>query len=182
MCSSDLFWCHRTDDYLGGSLVTAAITALNYEIFGLRLFALKLTALLFALGGLLFTYRFAERELGARAADLFALLYTFAPPAFLFLGAVSMGYHTESVLFLGAMLLLGSRIERVPRAIDFALLGLLGGFAFWYDNLNGIAILATLAAIGGTRQAAPSRRDGLFLAGLGLGLSPWFAQNLGTGF
>jgi hypothetical protein len=155
--------CLPPDSYLGGSLVTAFLTALNYQWLGLSLFTLKLTSLLFALASLLISYAWLYRRFGRAAADCFAALYTFAPPTFLFLGALSMGYHTESVAFLSAMIALAD-------SGAFLGLGLVGGFAFWFSNLNGIGLLAALTL------APRALRGGRFYAGLIIGLLPWLGS------
>lgn len=156
--------CLPPDHYLGGSLVTALITSVNYEWLGISLFTLKLTALLFALAALLIAYPWLERRSGRRAAHCFAALYTFAPPTFLFLGALSMGYHTESVAFLAAMIVLAD-------SSAFAALGLVAGLAFWFSNVNAIGLIASLV------MAPRALRSGRFYAALALGLTPWILRS-----
>lgn len=171
------FFCYQADAYLGGSLVTGAFAAAAFALFGPSLFALKLTALLFALAALLLAYRWLDRQRGAAAANTFAALYTFAPPAFTFLGATAMGYHTESVLFFAVLLSLTTAKEGPGRLF---LAGLVGGFAFWFSNLNALAVLASLAS-GPRDWRKPKPFAGFFFGSL-LGLTPWLARNIASGF
>jgi hypothetical protein len=171
------FWCYQADSYLGGSLVTGALAVPFFAAFGVHLASLKLVALTFAGGALLAGYAALFRAYGSAAADTFAALYAFAPPTFVFLGATAMGYHTESALFAVLLAVLADVPHASARRL-FAF-GLVGGFAFWFSNLNGLAAIAALLACG----RAPRPRVLLPLAAGGLlGAAPWFARNLADDF
>jgi arylsulfatase len=175
---------YQADHYQGGSLVviglTVALMALGFGSFA----ALKSVALFFSGATLLGLYGVGRVFLGRRAGLMAAALYLLGPPLVAFWGMVAMGFHSESVLLslavIGAFLALATGTWRGPGAwLGF---GVVSSLSVWFCPTAGIAVLAC-ALTWPLVAERPGARDLLAgVAGLGVGLVPWWIYNLTHGF
>src|SRR5256712_3911481 len=135
------------DNYSGGSLVTKALTAQFFLLFGPSLFALILAPLLVFTLALVFWYWTIERVAGPRLRGSFALLFCFSPPLFTDYSVTAMGFHSESIFFSALTVLLLFRMlseEEGSPAVP-VLLGLTAGVGLWFTYIYGLTLLAMLA-------------------------------------
>lgn len=184
------FWDYQADHYSGGSLLVGLAAAPFFMLLGPSLFALKLAPLLFALLTLIFLWGFMRRYFGLQAAVFSSLFFILAPPAFIRLSLVAMGFHSESILFSVLTLCFFYRYfyEAQERKFLF-LFGLLSGFGFWFTHITAIVPLACLGTwfFLNPKSLFCRRNMILFFEGAFLGLLPWFIYNFthhfeGVGF
>lgn len=171
---------YQADAYSGGSLVTGAFGAVFFKCFGPSLFALKLVPLLFSLLTVLSTYLFLTRFWGSRTA-LFALaLLACAPPHFVRLCLLAMGFHSEGLLGIVWILYWTFKIAEVqnPKRIDYFILGVLGGFSFWFTPITGVVWISSFLILCAAKRHRENRGAFFLILGLFLGLVPVMAYNL----
>lgn len=174
-------WDYQADHYSGGSLLTGLGAALFFSLFGPTLFALKLSPLLFALGTLILMAVFMKRYFGSEAALISGLLFILAPPSFVQLSMVAMGFHSESILFSMAVLFFFYRYFFEGRSgRNGFLFGLSAGLAFWFTHITIVTSLTCASAWLLMDRKLLFNREGKkqIFAGFALGLTPWVAYNL----
>ncbi len=176
---------YQADHYSGGSLLVGAASAPFFLLFGPSLFSLKLSPLLFALMTLLVLWNFMKRNFGFSAAVLAALLFVFAPPSFVRLSLVAMGFHSESILFtilsfhFFYVYFYGGR-----KPLFLFLFGVASGLGFWFCHIAIIAPFSCILAWLVQDSRSLSSRRNVMTLGMGglVGLAPWIFYNLTHGF
>ena len=178
------YWLLPYHPYEGGGFVVSHLKALAFLLVGESLLAHKLVALATSSGVLLAGWVFARRHLSARAAALFGWLFVLAPLAFQKLSLLSLGIHFEAVAFVLLVLDRGLRLASAaePRALDLALLGLVGGFGVYFSYQVALAV-AWVALVLVARRRALLRPRPLALAALAflIGFAPWLAMARAVG-
>jgi hypothetical protein len=173
-------WDYQADHYQGGSLVVGALAAPAFRVLGPSLAALKLVPLAFAAAVLVVLFAFLRRFFGERAAVAGGLLYVVAPPGPTYQSLIAMGFHTESVLFSGLMLLgwYGFVLGASDRTAWLGLFGLAAGAGLSFTPITGVTAVGCAASALGLRPRRPGPRETTaLLVGLALGLLPWAAYN-----
>jgi 4-amino-4-deoxy-L-arabinose transferase-like glycosyltransferase len=175
------FWEYLADDYSGGSIVVGLLAVPAFALFGSSVFALRLVAILFALGVLLVWYALVARHFGRRAAAFTAVFFVLPPAIYLEGSSMTMGFHTESILFSAvAYWLLFEMLRRGDAPLRWpAALGLVLGFGSWfcYTTLASVAIVLVwwLWCAG---RALAGRAFAVFVTCFALGASPWLLMNV----
>ena len=165
---------YQQEAYAGGTVVTGLVAYPFFRLLGPNYFALKLTALLFALAsGILFLV-LVRRLAGTSAAALFAALYVVAPPLLQQHQVITYGNHAELNFFLATALLLVTATIRGDGGAGLGLaLGLVSGFALYFDYAFAVFLLVLAGAWvrwGGAR----ARTLASFVPAAIAGLIPWF--------
>lgn len=172
------FWDFQLDGYSGESLIAAPAAAAFFQLFGMTLISLKLSAVLFYFFTLLTAAFFMKRNFGAAAALGSVFFLVFLPPIIGVTTLVPVGGHTESLFFTLCMIssFYGYLFTDKPavRKRCLVLFGLLAGFNFWFYYESGIAVLACLLTWAAVSRKSLFSKDALW-AGLffTLGFSPW---------
>jgi 4-amino-4-deoxy-L-arabinose transferase-like glycosyltransferase len=179
------FWEYLADDYSGGSIVVGLLAVPAFALFGPSLFALRLVAILFALGVLLVWYALVARHFGRRAAAFTSVFFVLPPAIYLEGSSMTMGFHTESMLFSAVgFWLLFELLHRGDAPLRWpAALGLVLGFGSWfcYTTLASVAIVLVWWLWCARRRRA-ARALVVFAACFALGASPWLLVNVQQSF
>lgn len=173
-------WDYQADHYSGGSLLTGLAAAPFFLLFGPSLFSLKLAPFLFALLTLVFLWIFMKRNFGTEAAFFAALFFILAPPSFVRLSLVAMGFHSESILFSILTLYFFYRyFYEDQKEMFLFLFGLASGLGFWFTHITIILPASCLGAwlILDPRSLFNRRNLVILSAGGFFGLVPWFLYN-----
>ena len=173
------------DDYSGGSLVVGLLAAPAFLVLGSSLFALRLVAVVVSLAIALLWYLFVARNWGRRAAVFTSLFFVLPPAVYLEASSMTMGFHTESMLFSAvAFLCLFELLYRDALMLRGPVgLGLALGFGTWfcYTTLASVAIVLVWW-LWNDRRLLTRRAFAIFLACFALGFSPWLLVNAQQGF
>ncbi len=170
----------------GGSFVSTHLTAITFWIVGESLLALKLTAIASGIAVLAAGWLALERPFGLRAANVFGLLFVFAPATFQSLSLLNLGHHFESSFFLFGLLWAVARIVSNERASPWAwfALGSFGGAGTYYNLWIAVSFAVSLGLIALLRpRALLPGRAWPALVGLALGAAPlfWMLGRVGFG-
>ncbi len=174
-------WDYQADHYSGGSVLAGLAAVPFFLLFGPTMFSLKLAPLLFAAGTLVLMMIFLKRYFSYEAALLAGLFFTFAPPSFVQLSLVAMGFHSESILFSAFTLLCFYRYFYEGRSDrDLFLFGFSIGLGFWFTHITIITAVSCMAAwlIQDPRSLFERRSKKFFIIGGLIGLLPWFFYNV----
>jgi len=161
----------------GGAFVISLMISVSFYFFGPTVFALKLAPLFIASVTLYVWLRITERYCGLKAAFIFSLLYILAPSSFTRFNLVTMGYHSDTILFTALVVLLLHLIlnEKRDSWHYHALLGFVMGFGLFYNYLFAITIItALLYSLFFCRSLILRKEFFLLLFFFVLGFSPWF--------
>ena len=176
---------YLADDYSGGSLVVGLLAAPGFLVLGSSLFALRLVAVFVSLAIALLWYLFVARNWGRRAALFTSLFFVLPPAVYLEASSMTMGFHTESMLFSAvAFLCLFELLYRDTLTLRWPVgLGLALGFGTWfcYTTLASVAIVLVWW-LWNDRRMLTRRAFAVFLACFALGFSPWLLVNVQQGF
>ena len=173
-------YTYQIDHYSGGSLVVGVLAAPFFWILGPSVFALKLVALLFFTVTLMIWYLIGLRYFNRTVAVLFSLLFIFAPPPFIRLSVLTMGFHTESVFFTAITILIlykilfsGTKNDRL-----YLVLGLFCGLGLWFAYIFGITLVCVLICWFSHDQKFLLKKGFLlFCVGFLIGFTPWIVYN-----
>ncbi len=181
---------YQVNNFWGGSLVVSMLATGPYALFGPKIFALRLVALLFGLACVAILFLLLHRHVGARAAWIGAVLLAFAPPGYAMSSGTSYGTHVEAnaLALLVAWLCLENRAaERGPDGARktwsrFAL-GAAAGFALWF----GFSLVLVLAVwlvheLAIDRAFCARRRIVPISIGFLVGFWPWIRYQLVHGW
>jgi hypothetical protein len=164
---------YQQEAYAGGTVVTGLAAYPFFRVLGPTYFALKATALAFAVvAGLLFLL-LVRRTAGERAAWIFAALYVLAPPVLQLHQVIAYGNHAELNVLIAAALLCAEAIARRGGVALPFLLGIVSGFALYFDYAFAVFAIV-LGAAWLLRADGRGRTAAAFLPGLAIGLAPWF--------
>ncbi len=131
----------------GGSLIAALITSVIFKAFGVSVFSLHLTPLIFSLFSFLIGLFLVKKYYGIKEAFFFGILYIFVPQTYMQLSLIAWGNHVESILFTFLIIYCLGNIsagKKVYKAGFFALLGFVCGFSIWFAYINMIGVLAAI--------------------------------------
>jgi 4-amino-4-deoxy-L-arabinose transferase-like glycosyltransferase len=129
---------------------------------------------------LLLLYTLCQRYFTRRTALIACGLFILCPPLFTRFNLITMGFHSESILFtLASLLFLYDMLfhgRREPwRRL---LLGLLLGFGVWFTPTVGITVLTCACAwLLFTPAFFRERGFWVVLGGFVVGLAPWIVFN-----
>ncbi len=173
------FFNYRADNYSGGSLVVGIITVPFFLLFGQNIISLKLTAVTFSALILIFFYLFCDKFFNRRVAVIASFLFILSPKIFTVHSLVTMGFHSESILFSLTFIFLFYQIFCAQKIsyLYFFLLGLVGGFGLWFTYIFAVTlIVAILFWFNFERKFILKKEFYLFLSGFLIGFSPclWF--------
>jgi hypothetical protein len=133
------FWDYQIDDYSGGSLAIGLLSVPVFSLLGPSLFALKLTPLFFSLAASVVTFLWVRKKWGAEKALWVLAFFVLAPPHFIRLSLLAMGFHSESILW--AALMLGSWSAGSPLAF-----GIFAGLGLSFCYITGIVFMAGISS------------------------------------
>jgi len=181
---------YQVNNFWGGSLVVSMLATAPYAIFGPRIVALRLVALVFGLACVAILFLMLHRHAGARAAWIGAVLLAFAPPGYAMSSGTLYGTHVEAnaLALLVAWAFLENRAaERGPygarRTWSRFLLGAAAGFALWF-GFSLVLVLAVwlLHELAVDRAFFARRRVVPIAAGFLVGFWPWIRYQLVHGW
>jgi len=179
---------YQQGHFQGGTLLTIGLAALSFAAFGPSPFAMRLPNVLFDVAGLVALVWLVDRFCGRRAAKFTGLFALVASPGYWAVGAAAWASHVESngqalvLLAVWAGHVFGGRRGAAPRggsARGAFVLGVLAGLALWYHY--GVALwLAVLLLVEllHAPRALFSRALAWRVAGVVVGLTPWFVYNV----
>lgn len=179
------FFNYRADNYSGGSLVVGIISVPFFIFFGENLIALKLTALLIFTLSLILLYLFCEKFFNRRVAVITSLLFILSPKIFTAYSLVTMGFHSESIIFSIMLIFLFFQIfyNQKSNPIYLFLLGLVGGFGLWFTYIFSITLITCLLFwFSFERRFIFKKEFYIFLTGFLIGFSPWLWFNFTHNF
>ena len=163
--------------YEGGGFVQALVTIPFFAVLGPSLLAHKVVAICTEILVLLAGCLLARRAFGFRAMLIFGALFIFSPMPFQKLALLNLGIHYQALVFqflvagLTLRLLQEKRDPSVYRASTPWLLGVAGGFGFFYNyQLAPLIGLAGLVLI--YRKTLTRKRFGHLICGCLIGVSP----------
>ncbi len=166
----------------GGSLAVALMTSVIFKIFGVSVFSLHLTPLIFSLFSFLIGLFLVKKYYGIREAVFFGILYIFAPQTYIQLSLIAWGNHVESILFTFLIIYCLGNISagiKIHKAGFFALLGFVCGFSIWFAYINMVGVLAGMLYLFiFDRGALSIKRALIFLAFFIIGISPLISYNI----
>jgi hypothetical protein len=174
---------YQMDPYAGGSLVMGLVAVPLFALLGDSVFVLHLATLPFLAGLAVATWALVHRHFEEGAALLAMALVLFSPYSASRLALVAWGDNVQVPLFMALALLLAAPLARggEPRPWRVGLLGFVAGFGVYY-HYHFVIPLALLGLLLLAADRAWLRRPvtwAALAAGLGLGLAPWLAYNLG---
>lgn len=169
----------------GGSLFVALIAALFYKIFGASIFSTQLVPLSFSLASFIIGYYLLKKYANVLSANIFAIIFIFAPQTYIRLSLLIYGNHVDSILFTFIMLyclgriLLAKSYNIKQETVYFSLLGLVCGFSIWFAYINTIGLLSCLVCLFIFDRSLFKRQSfRFFLVSFVLGISPLIIYNL----
>lgn len=175
------FFDLQIDSYSGGSLVVGLLMVPFFKILGQNLISLKLVALLFSLFSLISLYLFCNKFFNKKVAVVTSLLFIFSPPLFTKYSLITMGFHTESILFSIILIFVFFEINfnNKKNNFYFILLGFIGGFGVWFTYIFSITLFTCLLFWFLFDRRFFLRKNFLiFLISFTIGFSPWIYYNL----
>lgn len=165
------------DTHSGGQMLSSALTALSFRLFGATYLALKLVPVFFALVTLVGVFLLADRRFGRETALFVSFLLLLGPASYTDYSTSNYGNHSEVLAFVVPLLGWAWAYLTGPRrgAAGGFLLGLLSGLAVWYA-LSSLLVVALIGAFWwlSDRVFFLRRSFAAFLAGAALGASPLF--------
>lgn len=169
----------------GGSLVVALILVPIFKIFGTSAFSLHLVGLFFSICSFIIGFYLIKKYLGTKEANIFGIIFTLAPQAYLVLSYTAWGSHMESILFtfliiycLGKIFLT-ENIYPIKEYSYSSLLGLICGFSIWFGYINIIGLITCIMCILIFEKYFFLRKSFLFFLILfSIGLSPLIIYNI----
>ena len=172
---------YQISDTESGSLLTVMLSVPFCWLFGPSLLSLKLTAIVISGITLTGLYMLCRDLFGLRTAIAVGLLYILSAPPIYTYSMTAHGFHPDSmavqVFFLWGIC---TCFTRQASRWRFFWVGVLGGFAVYFAYISVMAVLAGVLAWlwRRFRGQAPHRFRLLpFIAGLGVGLVPFFVYN-----
>lgn len=172
---------YQADHYSGGSLVVGLLAMPFFLLFGTSAFTLELVALIFFTVALIVWILFCLRFFNYRTAIFFSILYIFSPVLFTEMSLITMGFHSESILFTAVTIFIFYEIffGQKRRWPYFIALGLVCGFGLWFTYIFGITLMCCLLCWFLFDKKFLLRKDfWIFSLGFLLGFSPWIYYNL----
>lgn len=168
----------------GGGFVMSHLDALAFLVLGPCVMAIKLVALSFSVATLLVGFWMLSEHVSTRAGHVFALLYAFAPDAFLRNSLLCLGTHTQACLFILLGFHFTLRVLKGAAASRHAplALGLVAGFGTYFSPqmlpVLAVAGVAILVRVRGKELASVVLRS---LAGFAIGALPlwWMISHVG---
>ena len=179
---------YQQGHFQGGTLVTIGLAALSFTAFGPSPFAMRLPNVLFDVAGLVALAWLVDRFHGRRAARYTGLFAVVASPGYWVVGAAAWASHVESngqalvLLAVWARHVFGARGGATPggpSARGAFGLGALAGLALWYHYgvAMWLAVMLLVELLHAPRTLV-SRLMAWRVAGVVVGLTPWFVYNL----
>jgi 4-amino-4-deoxy-L-arabinose transferase-like glycosyltransferase len=166
--------------YMGS--LDAFLIAVAFRFLGTSVFAVRIVQAFLFVGLMLVTYCLARRLSGDETIAQVAALLTALPTALVSLyTTVTLGGYGEMLLFGIWLLLLGHQVthEAANSWSHWALMGLVGGLAFWTQPLSVVYLVpVALAILRRWRWRLGGRYALVFLAFV-VGCSPWWGYCLG---
>ena len=169
--------------FAAGTLIEGFVAYPFVKLVGHKLLALKMAAVLFGIGTLIFIFLLMWRIAGPMGALIAGAMLVFAPMGYQNLTTTAWGNHAESSFFtaLGLFLLIRAyHLRNSARAPSFALIfaaGITLGFGVYFTYTGVIALFfgfLLIALIGGIAQwKGPVW---LYWGGALLGFSPFIAS------
>jgi len=179
------FFDLQSDSYSGGSLVVGLLMVPFFKLLGQNLISIKLVALLFSLAALISLYLFCNKFFNRKVAMVTSLLFILSPPLFTKYSLITMGFHTESILFTILFIFVFFEIFFNDRKYSsyFILLGLIGGFGVWFTYIFSITLFSCLLFWFLLDRGFFLKRNFLiFLISFISGFTPWIYYNLSRNF
>ncbi|MSR78118.1 MAG: hypothetical protein EXS63_07855 [Candidatus Omnitrophica bacterium] len=178
-------WNYAADTYSGGFIFIGGLASGVFRLFGPSLFSLKLVSIsLFSLG-LFFWVLLLEEQMGRRTALWFAFLYILSPPALTRYMLVTLGDHTETLVFQGMGLYFFLQALKKPcrgKWLWGFLCGFVSGLGIWMAYIHLLFVLGIgLYALFFERRLGRAGWCAILL-GLAAGIFPCLAFNLSGGF
>ena len=176
---------YRADNFAGGFFPIGFLGALYFKAFGDSLFVLKLVPLTISFFGFFFWILVLKKYFSEKAALFYSLMVIFAPIAFVLHSIQPIGDHTDSILFTSVSMFLFFKIiyDGQKKSYLYFLLGLIGGFSFWYAYIYAATILTILLFWTLHDRFFWASPKFLFLIiGFAVGFSPWILINAQIGF
>lgn len=173
-----LFFYGQT--YMGS--LDAFLAAIAFRFLGTSVFSLRLVQLFLFVGLLLSTYRLARRLYRDETTAQLTTLLLALPPALMSLyTTITLGGYLETLLFGTWILILGHHVTHEARDSwwPWALLGFVGGLAFWTLPLAVVYLIPVALAILVQWRWHNIGRYGLTILTFLLGFSPWWGYCLG---
>jgi len=172
---------YQQGHFQGGTLLTIALDALSFSVFGGSPLTMRLPNLLFDWATIAFIFLFADRIASRRAAWVAGLLAAIPSPGYAMVGAIAWASHVEANAFAMALLwfwtrhVFDGRGSR-GRAVG---LGVLAGAAIWFHYALAIwLVLMLLVELLRDRGAWIRPAMGLRAIGFVIGLLPWWAYQI----
>ena len=179
------FFDLQVDSYSGGSLVVGLLMAPLFKLLGQNLISVKLVAVLFSFATVVALYLFCKRFFNRRVAIIASLLFILSPPFFTKYSLITMGFHTESILFSILLIFIFFEIffNNKKNAFHFIILGLIGGFGLWFTYIFSITLFTCVLFWFLLDRGFFLRKNFfVFLFSFICGFSPWIYYNLSHGF
>ncbi len=175
-------WDYQDDLSHGGSVPLLILATWSVRVFGPSMLVLKAIAVAWACAAVAFLVAAVARCWSPGAALLFALLLLCLDPNLARLQATLVGSHPEALLpaAIALWVFAGSVGAPAPQSVAVFALGLAAAAAAWMS----LTFAPWMAVLGGcgwwlARRAHRARTvRAWFVAGVGLGLTPWAYQNL----
>ena len=179
------FLQYQVDVHLSGSLLVGLMAAPVFALLGPSLLALKLVPLSLHIGTFVFWFLICDRAFGRACALVTSLLFIFAPPLLIRFSLVGIGFHPETMFFTAAAVYCVARLTDggpTPARWHWGL-----GVVCGLGVTMGYIFLATIVTTVIYRTVVEPRwftRRGALLWALGtmVGLTPWLAFNLSSGW
>lgn len=169
------------DTHSGGQMLSSALTAVSFMVFGTSYLALKLVPVFFALGTLVLVFLFVLRHFGYGAATFSGLALVFGPASYIDYSSSNYGNHSEVLFFIALSLFpLHAYLIQGKRTLGQAFLfGLTSGLAVWYALSSLIVIVLYIGLWYCVEGAFFLRRTFVaWLAGAAVGTAPLSAVML----
>lgn len=172
---------YQQGHFQGGTLLTIGLDAVSYATLGGSPLTMRLPNLLYDWATIAFLFLLVDRLFSRRAAWMAGLLACVPSPGYAMVGALVWASHVEANAFAMATLWLWSRhaFRRERAAGEAFLLGGLAGVSLWFHY--GLALwLAAMLLVEVVRDRRAWIRPDMAarVAGVAVGLLPWWAYNL----
>jgi 4-amino-4-deoxy-L-arabinose transferase-like glycosyltransferase len=172
---------YQQGHFQGGTLLTIGLDAISYALFGGSPLTMRLPNLLYDWVTIACLFLVVDRLASRRAAWIAGLLAAVPSPGYQMVGSMAWAAHNEANAFAMALLCLWVRhvFGGRNRPHQSFFLGVVAGLALWYHYAL-VVWLAPMLIIEFLRDRRAWIRPamGLRLAGLVVGLLPWWAYNL----
>jgi 4-amino-4-deoxy-L-arabinose transferase-like glycosyltransferase len=166
--------------YMGS--LDAFLIAASFRLLGTSVFAVRIVQAFLFVGLMLVTYLLARRLSEDETTAQVAALLTALPTALMSLyTTVTLGGYGEMLLFGVWLLLLGHQVthEAEDSWPVWALMGFVGGLAFWTQPLSVVYLVPVALAILRRWRWRLGGRYALALLAIVIGCSPWWGYCLG---